>query len=128
MDDIANRFRAKYKVPGLSVAIARHGQFVFRKGFGFADVASSERVTPDHLFRIASVSKPITSVAIFSLVEKGRLKLDDRVFGRGAVLGNDFGDSCPERVQKITLEHLLTHTCGGWQNARATIRCFRISR
>jgi CubicO group peptidase (beta-lactamase class C family) len=116
MDDIANRFRAKYKVPGLSVAIARHGQFVFRKGFGFADVASSERVTPDHLFRIASVSKPITSVAIFSLVEKGRLKLDDRVFGRGAVLGNDFGDIYPERVQKITLEHLLTHTCGGWQN------------
>lgn len=106
----------QYAVPGLSIAIARHGQMVYRKGFGFADVASSEKVTPDHLFRIASVSKPITSVAIFTLIEKGRLKLTDRVFGRDAVLGTDFGSSYPERVQKVTLEHLLTHTCGGWQN------------
>jgi CubicO group peptidase (beta-lactamase class C family) len=116
MDEIANQFMTKYKVPGLSVAIARHGQFVYRKGFGLADVASGEKVTPDHLFRIASVSKPITSVAIFTLVEKGRLKLSDPVFGRDAVFGTDFGSSYPERVQKITLEHLLTQTCGGWQN------------
>jgi CubicO group peptidase (beta-lactamase class C family) len=116
MDKIASQFMAQYNVPGLSVSIARHGQLVYRKGFGFADVASSEKVTPDHLFRIASVSKPITSVAIFTLIEKGRLKLTDRVFGREAVLGSDFGSSYPERVQEITLEHLLTHTCGGWQN------------
>jgi len=116
MDKIANQFMSQFNVPGLSVAIARHGQFVYRKSFGFADVASSEKVTPDHLFRIASVSKPITSVAIFTLIEKGRLKLTDRVFGRDAVLGSDFGSSYPEQVQKITLEHLLTHTCGGWQN------------
>jgi CubicO group peptidase (beta-lactamase class C family) len=116
MDEIANQFMTKYKVPGLSVAIARHGQFVYRKGFGLADVASGEKVTPDHLFRIASVSKPITSVAIFTLVEKGRLKLSDRVFGSGAVLGTDFASSYSERVQKITLEHLLTQTCGGWPN------------
>jgi CubicO group peptidase (beta-lactamase class C family) len=116
MDEIASQFMNKYKVPGLSVAIARHGQFVYRKGFGLADVASGDKVTPDHLFRIASVSKPITSVAIFTLIEKGRLNLSDRVFGREAVLGSDFGSSYPERVQKITLEHLLTHTCGGWQN------------
>jgi CubicO group peptidase (beta-lactamase class C family) len=116
MDEIANRFMTEYKVPGLSVAIARHGQFVYRKGFGLADVASGEKVTPDNLFRIASVSKPITSVAIFTLIERGRLKLSDRVFGRDAVLGSDFGSSYSERVQKITLEQLLTHTCGGWQN------------
>jgi CubicO group peptidase (beta-lactamase class C family) len=116
MDEIANRYMVKYKVPGLSVAIARHGQLVYRKGFGLADVASGEKVTPDHLFRIASVSKPITSVAIFTLIEKGRLKLTDRVFGRDAVLGSDFGSTYLERVQQITLEQLLTHTCGGWQN------------
>jgi CubicO group peptidase (beta-lactamase class C family) len=116
MDKIADRYMGEYQVPGLSVAIARHGQFVYRKGFGFADVASSEKVTRDRLFRIASVSKPITSVAIFTFIEKGRLKLTDRVFGRDAVLGGDFGSSYPEQVKKITLEHLLTHTCGGWQN------------
>jgi CubicO group peptidase (beta-lactamase class C family) len=116
MDEIASRFMAAYKVPGLSVAIARHGQFVYRKGFGLADVASGDKVTPAHLFRIASVSKPITSVAIFTLIEKGRLKLSDRVFGGDAVMGTDFASSYSERVQKITLEHLLTHTCGGWPN------------
>jgi CubicO group peptidase (beta-lactamase class C family) len=116
MDEIVNRYMVKYQVPGLSIAIARHGQLVYRKGFGFADVASGDRVTPAHLFRIASVSKPITSVAIFLLIEKGRLKPADRVFGRDAVLGSDFGSSYTERVQKITIEHLLTHTCGGWQN------------
>jgi CubicO group peptidase (beta-lactamase class C family) len=110
MDEIANRFMTKYQVPGLSVAIARHGQFVYRKGFGLADVASGEKVTPDHMFRIASVSKPITSVAIFTLIEKGRLKLSDRIFGRDAVLGTDFGSSYSDRVQKVTLDHLLTHT------------------
>jgi CubicO group peptidase (beta-lactamase class C family) len=114
MDEIANRFMTKYQVPGLSVAIARHGQFVYRKGFGLADVAAGGKVTPAHLFRIASVSKPITSVAIFSLIERGRLKLSDRIFGRDAVLGTDFGSSYSERVQKITIEHLLTHTCGAW--------------
>ena len=79
-------------------------------------MAAGEKVTPENLFRIASVSKPITSVTIFTLIEKGRLKLSDRVFGPDAVLGTDFGSSYPERVQQITLEHLLTHTCGGWQN------------
>jgi hypothetical protein len=52
-------------------------------------------VTPAHLFRIASVSKPLTSVAVFTLIEKGRLKLEDHVFGAGGVLGFDYGDSLP---------------------------------
>jgi CubicO group peptidase (beta-lactamase class C family) len=54
-----------------------------------ADSERGERVTPSHRFRIASVSKPITASAIMDLVELGRLTLDVRVFGRGAVLGTD---------------------------------------
>jgi CubicO group peptidase (beta-lactamase class C family) len=118
MPEIADRFMARYKAPGLSVAISHHGQIVYRTGFGFADQAAGEKVTPKHLFRIASISKPITSVAIFTLIEKGQLKLSDFIFGSGAVLGFDFGSSYPDRVRKITLEHLLTHTCGGWENDR----------
>jgi CubicO group peptidase (beta-lactamase class C family) len=70
-----------------------------------------------HLFRIASVSKPITSTAIFGLIEQGRLRLGDRIFGTGGVLGTDFGGP-PYRpqVDEITIEHLLTHTGGGWNN------------
>lgn len=66
---------------------------------------------------IAAVSKPITSVTLFSLMEDRRLTLEDTVFGPGAILGNSFGIA-PYRqwVEDIRIEHLLTHTGGGWQN------------
>ena len=74
-------------------------------------------MTPQHLFRIASVSKPITSVTIFALIEQDRLKLADRVFGPGALLGTDYGaPPYSPGIDQITLEHLLTHTGGGWSN------------
>jgi CubicO group peptidase (beta-lactamase class C family) len=116
MDEVARQFMDLYNVPGLSVAVARHGQSVYQKGFGYADKTAGERVTPSHLFRIASVSKPITSVAVFSLVEQGCLGLDDFIFGAQGLLKFDYGASYPDLVNKITLHHLLTHTCGGWEN------------
>ena len=116
MADIAQQFMDKHDLPGLSVSIARRGQFVYRAGFGYADKAAGQAVDPSHLFRIASVTKPITSVALFTLIEQGRLKLDDRVFGADGVLRFDYGHDYPERVSRITIHHLLTHTAGGWAN------------
>ena len=113
---IAQQYMTKYNAPGLSVAVARHGQFVYQQGFGYADKAAGERVTPASLFRIASVTKPVTSAAIFSLIEQGRLGLDDLIFGAPGLLKFDYGKDYPESVKKITLRHLLTHTCGGWEN------------
>jgi CubicO group peptidase (beta-lactamase class C family) len=113
---VAKQFMDKYRVPGLSVTFSRHGEVVYEAGFGYADETAGQHVTPAHLFRIASVSKPLTSTAVFTLIEKGRLKLEDRVFGVDGVLGFDYGDSLPERVRKITILHLLTHTAGGWKN------------
>ncbi|HEX4119566.1 MAG TPA: serine hydrolase domain-containing protein [Verrucomicrobiae bacterium] len=118
--EIARQTMGKFNVPGLSVAVARHGQFVYRQGFGFANKETAEGVTAAHLFRIASVSKAITSAAIFTLVEQGRLALDNLIFGEKGVLKFDyldFGGSYHERVGRITLHHLLTHTCGGWDNS-----------
>jgi CubicO group peptidase (beta-lactamase class C family) len=113
----ARAFMQSYAVPGFSVAVGRAGALIYQDAFGTADRDKNEPLTPMHLFRIASVSKPITSAAIFSLIEQGRLHLGDRVFGPGAVLGVDFG-APPYRpqVEQITIEHLLTHTCGGWNN------------
>lgn len=117
MEGVAEEFRAKYDVPGLSVAFAKEGRLVFAKGFGFADKDAGEKVTTQHRFRIASVSKPITSVALMNLMEEGKFSLTDRVFGNGALLGTDFGTP-PYKppIEDVTVEHLLTHTCGGWQN------------
>ena len=117
---LATDFMAKHNVPGLSIAIAKDGRLVTAQGFGVANTSTQEPVTPDHVFRIASVSKPITSAAIFALVEAGKVRLTDRIFGKDAVLGLDFGQPpFKPYVADITLQHLLTHTAGGWQNDRA---------
>ncbi len=109
----AAEFMDHYAVPGLSVAIARDGRLVYVEAFGLADRTAREQLTPAHRFRIASVTKPITSVAIFTLIVQGRLRLTDRIFGPGAVLGTEYGPYGPN-IDRITVEHLLAHTCGGW--------------
>jgi CubicO group peptidase (beta-lactamase class C family) len=117
MQATAAAFMTKHKVPGLSVAIAKEGRLVYAEGYGFADKEKNETVTPRHLFRIASVTKPITSVAIFRLIEAGKLRLSDKVFGPNAILGTAYGEPPYQRfVEDITVEHLLTHTAGGWRN------------
>nr|WP_283810450.1 serine hydrolase domain-containing protein [Bradyrhizobium vignae] len=116
MARLAHSFMDKYGVPALSVAIGYAGTIVHEDAFGLADIERNEAVTPRHLFRIASVSKMITSVTIFRLIEENRLKLADRVFGRGALLGTDYGQPNSAGSDQITLEHLLTHTAGGWSN------------
>jgi CubicO group peptidase (beta-lactamase class C family) len=118
--ELARQTMEQHNAPGLSVAVARHGQFVYQRGFGVADKSTKERVTPASLFRIASISKPITSVAIFTLIEQGRLKLDDLIFGADGILKFDYLEKYPDRVSKITVHHLLTHTCGGWDNTGKT--------
>jgi CubicO group peptidase (beta-lactamase class C family) len=113
----AAAFMHKHAVPGLSVAIAKAGRLVFAEGFGLADRECNERVTPSHLFRIASVSKPLTSVAIFHLMESGKLSLSDKVFGPKGILGTTCGEPPYQpQLEDVTIEHLLTHTAGGWQN------------
>jgi CubicO group peptidase (beta-lactamase class C family) len=118
INTVAREFMEKFKVPGLSIAIARHGEFVHQQGFGFADMEARTPVTPDHTFRIASISKPVTSATVFALIEQGRLRLDDRVFGERGLLRFDYGKNLPGRVEEITVRHLLTHTCGGWGNKK----------
>jgi len=118
MRAVAEGLRAKYGIPGLSVAIARHGRMVYVEAFGESDRdAGAPLLTPSHAFRIASVSKPITSVTIMDLIESGDLSLDDHVFGRGAILGTQYGRRPYGRwIEDVQLKHLLTHTGGGWQN------------
>lgn len=117
MEATAAAFMVRHDVPGLSVAIAKEGRLVYAEGYGLADKKMNQRVTPQHLFRIASVSKPITSVAIFHLIEAGKLHLSDKLFGPDAVLGTRYGEpSCQKNIDAITIEHLLTHTAGGWAN------------
>lgn len=117
LDPLAKNALLASKVPGVSVAIAKDGKLVFAKGYGVADPSTGEALTADHRFRIASVTKPITSTAIMGLIEQGKLNLSDKIFGAGALLGTDYGTQpYSTRVLAITLQHLLEHTAGGWTN------------
>ncbi|WP_343744311.1 serine hydrolase domain-containing protein [Chitinophaga sp.] len=116
-DRIFNAFMKKYHVPGMAVAITRNGKLVYAKGFGVADRRTGEKVTAHSRFRIASVSKSITAVAILKLVETAKLSLQDKVFGAGALLGTTYGSNpYDHRLKAVTVQHLLQHTAGGWSN------------
>ena len=108
----------KYKLPGGAIAIVRNGKLMYARGFGYADVENKKPVQPDALFRIASVSKPITSAAIMKLVEEGKLSLADRVAPLIADLAPAAGATVDPRWDQITIRHLLNHT-GGWDRDKA---------
>src|SRR5690606_28643588 len=72
---------------------------------------------PDHLFRVASISKTITGIAILKLFEEGRLSLDQQVLGPEGILGTHYGTApYGKGINEITIRHLLQHTAGGWGN------------
>jgi N-acyl-D-amino-acid deacylase len=102
----------KYGIPGGAVAVVRDGKLMYARGFGYADVENKTPVQPDALFRIASISKPITSAAIMRLVEEGKLKLDDRVAPIIAYLTPAQGATVDPRWEQITIRQLLSHSGG----------------
>ena len=120
IDSRIDRYMNQYGIPGLSVAISRDERLVFAKGYGVADSDTNEDLRPSHRFRIASISKPITAVAIRRLEEAGRLRLDREVFGSNGILGTTYGtptygDSISSaNPNSITVRHLLEHT-SGWR-------------
>ncbi len=116
-DQAVLNFLNTYDIPGATLALAKDGKLVYTRGFGHADLAGTEPVQPYHLFRIASVSKPITAIAIMKLVEDGQLSLSDKPFGPAGLLANHsylstvtYSDN---RIDDITVQHLLEHS-GGW--------------
>lgn len=113
-EKLLTQFVADNGIPGAAVAVSRAGKLALAAGFGFADRAAKAPVKPDALFRIASISKPITAVGVMMLAERGKLKLDDPVrkyLSLKPALAE--GAKFDERWDKITIRHCLQHT-GGW--------------
>lgn len=130
-DDLMQSFMDDHKLPGASLAVMRNGKLLYSRGFGYSDVAKKEPVQTDSLFRIASISKPYTAVAIMQLVERGKLSLDDRVFDLLDIEPFIEKDTKPDpRVKLITVRHCLQHT-SGWDRGKsydAMFIPFRIAR
>jgi CubicO group peptidase (beta-lactamase class C family) len=113
-EKIINSFMHHWSIEGASVAIARNGKLIFARGFGFSDTIARTETQPYNQFRIASISKLVTAIAIMKLHEEGKLALDARVFGPDGILNDSyFEDPRDKRVFDITVEQLLGHE-GGW--------------
>jgi CubicO group peptidase (beta-lactamase class C family) len=123
-DNLVNNFILTHNIPGASIAIAKNGKLVYHRAFGKADIAGNTNTRPDHLFRIASISKPITSIAIMNMLEQNQLSLSDKVFGPDGILENHAIISnatiSDARIYDITVQHLLEHSAG-WDRG---VNCF----
>jgi N-acyl-D-amino-acid deacylase len=108
------KFMAKYGIPGGQLAIGKGGEVIYSRGFGYADREQRTAVEPNSLFRIASVSKPITAVAVLLLVQRGKLKLENKIDAALKIEPHlPEGAKPDDRWEEITIAQCLSHT-GGW--------------
>lgn len=124
VDSVISALMARWDIPGGAVGIVRDGRLVYARGFGYADVAAETVTRPDDMFRLASVSKPVTAVAILRLVEEGRLSLDAPAFALLPDITPLPGATVDPRLASVTVRHLLEHS-GGWDRALTFDPMFR---
>jgi CubicO group peptidase (beta-lactamase class C family) len=104
IDSLVSDYTVNHQFMG-SVLVAQKGQILFAKGYGLADVERKIPNTPETRFMIGSITKQFTAMLVTQLVEKGKLKLDNKISDFVADFPKDIGD-------KITVEMLLCHTSG----------------
>ena len=114
LDKFVYAFMKRFSIPGVSIALSKRESVLYTKGIGFADVASRAKVEPGTLFRLASVSKQFTTLCIMKLYEAGLLTIEDKVFGVGGILENEFS-GVSAMASRVTVRHLLEHT-SGWSS------------
>ena len=115
-DNLVTNFMTSYGIPAASVAMAKNGKIVYQRSFGKSDIAGTVTTQPYNLFRIASLSKQITAIAIMKLMQDGQLSLTDKVFGPGGILQNhpvfSVANITDTRIYNITVQQLLEHSAG----------------
>jgi serine beta-lactamase-like protein LACTB len=104
LDSAVLMLMTREKIPGFSLAVAVRGCVALEAGYGFADIEDSVRVIPASVFRLASVSKPITATAVMQLVEAGKIDLDAPI--------QRYAPTFPVKPYPITTRHLLSHLSG----------------
>jgi N-acyl-D-amino-acid deacylase len=118
-------FMSARNIPGSALAVVKDKRLVYARGYGWADRQKQIAATPNSLFRIASLSKPITAVAVLKLVEAGKLDLDARAFDLVRMEPVLDAEKKPDpRLERITVRQLLQHT-GGWDRDRSFDPMFR---
>ena len=121
---VVTALMSKWNIPGGAVALARNGVPVMSASYGLSDKAASAAVTGDSLFRIASLSKPVTAAAILKLREAGLLDLGARVFDILDDVVPPEGATPDPRLASVTVLDLLRHS-GGWDRGVSFDPMFR---
>src|SRR4030095_12196818 len=112
---------AAREIPGIVAMAANETSVVYERAFGLRNMATTTSMSPDTIFRIASMVKLLTSVAAMQLVERGRLKLDEPAGNVDPMLPaprtltgceNRGAPQLREARESLTLRNLLTHTSG----------------
>jgi len=104
-DDLFTAYRGPL-VPGASVVVISGGRVVVRRAYGMADLEHRIAATPETDYRLASVSKQFTAMAVMLLAKDGKLRYDQP--------GRDFLPELPAAARSVTVRHLLNHTSGLW--------------
>lgn len=104
MEAAVRTFMDKTHAPGISVAAVENGKFVWSEGFGFADLEANVAATQETLYRLASVSKPLTATAAMELWERGKLDLDSPI--------QKYCAQFPVKPYPITTRELMAHLGG----------------
>ena len=105
-------------LPNISILIKKDNKEIYRHSHGYADIENGINVSKNSVFRIYSMTKPVTGVAIMQLVESGQLRLNDKVsryipaFKNTKVINLEFQDYVVKPKREITIRDLLTHTSG----------------
>lgn len=94
----------KDNTPGCALAIVKHGDIIYKKGYGMANLEYGIPITPQTIFHVASVSKQFTAFSILLLEQEGKLSLKDEI--------HSYLSDLPQFGKKITIQHLLNHTSG----------------
>jgi len=107
---------------GISALVMKNDKIIYREHFGYASIEKEKPVEENSIFRIFSMTKPVTAVALMTLYDEGKFQLDDKVSniipGFADIEVYNSGDQSLEpQIDELTIRHLLTHSSGivyGW--------------
>ena len=115
IDEMVYSFMMSFSIPGVSISVSNGKNIIYNSGYGFAEVENRVKTTPNHLFRLASISKQFTTVCLMKLYEEGKIDLDRNVFGAGGYLDDEYPGVTGIKAT-VTLRHFLQHN-SGWRSS-----------
>lgn len=133
--DIVQQYVDNGKLAGVSLMVIRNNETALRKNIGFAHIQNNLKIEDNTIFRIFSMTKPITAVALMTLYDEGKFQLDDKVsdfipeFATTKVYNSEIKTLEPQNTP-MTIRHLLTHTSGltyGWDQKSYVDSLYRVT-